>query len=72
MRIEKLDDGLLIWQTGRQNNEIEYDSRKDLSKYSRRWLSTYEDFLREEGEVLEADRIKKHLGKIIKSKNIPI
>lgn len=71
MRLEKLEDGLLIWQTGSKTNRIEYDSRKDKSNYDRFTLSYCEDFLLENGEVEEAGLIKRHMGKTLKHKSVP-
>lgn len=72
MRLEKLKDNIVIvHETGRKDNGIEYDSRNVLSQYSKWRLSYVEDFLRENGEVKEANKIKKHLGKIIKLHHIP-
>jgi len=69
MKLEVLEDKILIWQTGRQKNEIEFDSKKDLSYYNRRNLANYELFLREEKQFEIADKIKKHLGKIIRARD---
>lgn len=69
MKSEILEDRVLIWQTGRQKNEIEFDSGKDLSRYSRRDLANYELFLREEKQFEIADKIKSHLGKIIRARD---
>jgi len=33
MRLEKLEDRILIWETGRQKNNIEYDSKIHLTEY---------------------------------------
>lgn len=71
MRLEKLENKLLIWETGRQKNEIEYDSTENLSKYSRRRLSDFELFLVSNNEIEEAIKINKHLGKIMRCQKIP-
>ena len=71
MRLEKIDDKILIWQTGRQKNEIEYDSSKDLKEYNRRSLANFEVFLKESDEIEESLKIKQYLGKIIRAKEIP-
>lgn len=70
-RLEKIDERVIVHETGRQKNEVEYDSEKDLSNYSRRKLSFTEKFLRVQGELEEADKIKKYLGKIIRAEQIP-
>ena len=36
MKLEILDDKILIWETGRQKNGIIFDSTKELSTYKRR------------------------------------
>ena len=69
MKLEILEDRVLIWQTGRQKNEIEFDSKKDLSCYNRRNLANYELFLREEEQFEVADKIKSYLGKIIRARD---
>ena len=71
MRLEKIDNKILIWETGKRNNKIEYDSTQDKSNYRRKNLSFYEDFLRDNNEFEEADKIKIYLGKILKYKSIP-
>jgi hypothetical protein len=71
MRLEKLEKKLLIWETGRQKNQIEYDSTENLDKYERLDLSNYEEFFRKHNETDEADKIKKHLGKMLKYQSIP-
>lgn len=63
--------GLEIWETGRQKNNIIYNPTAPITKYSRYTLADCEDFLRENELYDEADKIKKHLGKILKLKNIP-
>ena len=50
MRLEVLEDRILIWETNRQKNNIEFDSSKDLSAYNRRDLANYELFLRDENQ----------------------
>ena len=67
MKLEILDNKVLIWETGRQKNGIIFDSTKDLSEYSRRNLANYELFLREENQTELADSIKNYLGKIIRA-----
>ena len=69
MRIESIEDKLLIWETGRQKNNIIFDSTKELSIYTRQNLANYELFLREENQLEIADKIKSHLGKIIRARN---
>lgn len=69
MRLELLDDKLLIWETGRQKNNIIFDSSKELSIYTRRNLANYELFLREENQLELADKIKSYLGKIIRARD---
>lgn len=69
MRLEVLENKVLIWQTGRQKNKIEFDSENDLSCYNRRDLANYELFLREEKQFEIADKIKSHLGKIIRARD---
>lgn len=69
MRIELLEDKLLIWETNRQRNNIEFDSSKDLSTYTRRNLANYELFLRESNQIEVADKIKLYLGKIIRARD---
>lgn len=69
MRIELKEDNLLIWETDRQKNSIIFDSSKELSSYTRRNLSYYELFLREENQIELADKIKSHLGKIIRARD---
>ena len=69
MRLEILEDKILIWETGRQKNNIIFDSTKDLSVYERRDLANYELFLREENQIEVADKIKSHLGKIIRARD---
>lgn len=69
MKLELKEDRILIWETGRQNNKVEFDSSKDLSKYSRRNLANYELFLRKEKQNDIADKIKSHLGKIIRARD---
>lgn len=71
MRIEKIGKRLEVWETGRQHNEICYNSESDKSEYKRRNLSFIETFLRENGEIEEAEKIKDYLGKIIRNKTIP-
>jgi len=71
MRLEKLDGKILIWETGRQKNQIEYDSTKDIKNYRRRELATYELFLSENMENDEANKINEYLGKIIRPNDIP-
>lgn len=71
MRIEKVDGKLLVWDSKPKNPNLEYDSSKELSKYSRRSLAFLELFLEAEGEILEANKIKFFLGKILRSKQIP-
>jgi len=71
MRLEKTDDKILIWETGRQKNNISYDSTKDIEDYTRRELATYELFLRENMQTDEANKISKYLGKIIRPNDIP-
>jgi len=72
MRLEKSEDGkILIWETGRQTNNIEYRSWEDIEKYTRRNLSMFETFLRSVGEYKEANKINLHLGKILRNKTIP-
>lgn len=69
MRLEILEDKILIWETGRQKNNIIFDSTKDLSVYERRNLANYELFLREENQIEVADKIKSYLGKIIRARD---
>ena len=69
MRIELKEDNLLIWETNRQKNSIIFDSSKELSSYTRRNLANYELFLREENQFELADKIKSHLGKIIRARD---
>jgi len=69
MRIELLEDKLLIWETNRQKDNIIFDSSKELSIYTRQNLANYELFLREENQFELADKIKLHLGKIIRARN---
>lgn len=71
MRIERIGKRLEVWETGRKENEICYDSESDKSKYKRRNLSFIENFLRENGEIEEAEVIKLYLGKILRNKTIP-
>lgn len=71
MRLEILDNKILIWETGRKENNICYDSTVDKVNYSRRNLCSMETFLRSQGELEEANIIKKHLGKTIRSKSVP-
>ena len=60
----------MIWETGKKENLIEFDSSCELSKYERRDLSFCELFLRENNQIETADKIKKHLGKIIRAKEL--
>ena len=69
MRLEILEDKVLIWQTGRQKNNIEFDSSIELSSYNRRDLANYELFLRESKQFEIADKIKLYLGKIIRARD---
>ena len=69
MIIELKEDNLLIWETNRQKNSIIFDSSKELSSYTRRNLANYELFLREENQFELADKIKSHLGKIIRARS---
>ena len=69
MRLEILEDKVLIWETGRQKNNIEFDSSEELSKYTRRNLANYELFLRKENQLEVADKIKSYLGKIIRARD---
>lgn len=71
MKLEKLEDKIIVWETGRKDNGIEYDSSEPKEKYNRWRLTFVEDFLREKGEEEEADKIKKHMGKTLKQKSIP-
>ena len=72
MRLEKLEDKLLIWETGRQKNGIIYDSlNEDLVEYYRDNLAGFEIFLRKKEEHEEADKLKKYLGKILRISSIP-
>lgn len=71
MLLEKKDGLLLIWQTGRQNNQIEYNSSFELRKFQRNDLSRFEEYLRKNGETDEANKIKNYLGKIFKERDIP-
>jgi len=70
MRLEIKDDKVLIWETGLQNNEIEFDSSEELDKYRRNNLSNYETFLRKNNQIEIADKIKTHLGKIIRANSL--
>ena len=67
MRLEILDDKVLIWQTDRRKNDIEFDSSNDIKSYNRRDLAFYEMFLRKNNQIEIADKIKLHLGKIIRT-----
>lgn len=70
MRLEILDDKVLIWRTGRQKNDVEFDSSNELKCYGRRELAFYEIFLRENNQNELADKIKIYLGKIIRAKDV--
>lgn len=70
MKLELKEDRILIWETGRQNNKVEFDSSDDLSKYRRKDLSFYELFLRGNNQLEVADKIKSYLGKIIRAKDL--
>lgn len=69
MELEILDDKVLIRTTGLAKNYVEFDSSKELSDYTRRNLANYELFLREENQIELADKIKSHLGKIIRARD---
>ena len=69
MELRILEDRIEIWETGRQKNNIEFDSSKELSTYTRRNLANYELFLRDEGQLEIADKIKSYLGKIIRARD---
>jgi len=71
MRLEILNDKILIWSTTARENSVIYDSTNDLDGCDRRNLSQYADFLRDNGEIKESDRITEHLGKIIRALTIP-
>jgi len=71
MRLQKICEEILVWQTGCKDNALEYQSTTDVNTYSRRKLSYIEDFLRENKELDEADKIKEYLGKILRTRNIP-
>jgi len=71
MRLEKLEDKLLIWETGRQTNNTIYDSTNNLKDHPRRNLSIFETFLRKHSQIKESDKIKSFLGKIIRTNDIP-
>jgi len=70
MRLEILDNKVIIWQTGRQKNDIEFDSSEELHNYDRRDLAFYEIFLRENNQTGIADKIKIYLGKLIRAKAV--
>jgi hypothetical protein len=69
MKLEILQDKILIWETGRQKNDIIFDSIKDLSNYNRRNLANYELFLRESQQEEIANKIISYLGKIIRARD---
>lgn len=71
MRLEVLDDRIIVHETGRQNNGIEYDSSLGVEKYNRRRLSYIETFLIKSYEFKEAEKIRQHLGKIIRLSEVP-
>lgn len=69
MELRILEDKIEIWETGRQKNSVIFDSSKELSEYKRRNLANYELFLRDEGQLEIADKIKSYLGKIIRARD---
>lgn len=69
MKLEVLENKVLIWETERQKNNIIFDSSKELSIYNRRNLANYELFLREVNQIELADKIKSYLGKIIRARD---
>ena len=71
MRLEKTNGRIIVHKTGRQKNGIEYDSVLPLTQTSKRILSYVEDFLREQGEIKEADKIADFMGKTLKPRSIP-
>jgi len=71
MRLEKLENKMLIWTTNSQKNHVIYDSDKKIEEYGRKNLSIFERFLRENNELNKSNEIKEFLGKILYNKNIP-
>lgn len=73
MRLERKDDLIIVWETGRKNNAIIYTSDEDLegSELSRGILTNIETLLRKNGEFDEAARIKNFIGKVIRVNTIP-
>jgi len=71
MRLEKSEDKILIWETGRQKNNICYDSTIPITNYRRGNLASYQAFLESNNEMSEATKIANYLGKIIRANNIP-
>ena len=68
MKIERPNEhNLKIWSTNRATNQVEFDSTNNLSEYKRSDLANIELFLRENDEFELADKIKQHLGKIIRA-----
>lgn len=71
MKLEKLDGKVLVWTDNKKVNTLEYDSSEDKNKYKRWTLSYIEDFLVENNEIEEANKIKDFMGKRLKIKTIP-
>ena len=71
MRLEKLEDKTLIWETGSQKNNICYDSTIPIVNYRRRELASFQALLKKNNEITEVTKIANHLGKIIRANNIP-
>lgn len=71
MEVIKLDDKIIVKETGSKDNKVIYDSTEDLDKTNRERLTYIETKLRDENMVDEADKIKKYLGKILRTKDIP-
>ena len=44
MKLESLDNKVLILNTDKRGNSVEFDSSEDLNSYNRRDLSFYETF----------------------------
>ena len=71
MRLEKENNQIKVWTTGSQKNTVQYDSEIPIDNFRRRDLVTVMDFLYENKETIEANKIRLHLGKLFRHKTIP-
>lgn len=71
MRLEKEHNIIKIWTTGSHNNRIQYDNTQPIENYQRKDLVNVMDFLYANNETIEANKIRLHLGKLFRHKNIP-